>query len=57
MQKIDWLGVDFYQYVLSDQLIEIMVGGIFLYCEILGQLVGGKDFVQVIWIEKIGLIL
>ena len=29
MQEIDRPGVDFHQHVLSDQLIEIMAGGIF----------------------------
>ncbi len=57
MQKIDRPGVDFHQHVLSDQLIEIMAGGISLHRETPGQPAGGKDFAQVIRIEKIGLIL
>lgn len=57
MQKIDRPGVDFHQHVLSDQLIEIMAGGISLHRETPGQPAGGKDLAQVIRIEKIGLIL
>ncbi|SSL81106.1 Uncharacterised protein [Klebsiella pneumoniae] len=53
MQKIDRPGVDFHQHVLSDQLIEIMAGGISLHRETPGQPAGGKDLAQVIRIEKI----
>ncbi len=42
MQKIDRPGVDFHQHVLSDQLIEIMAGGISLHRETPGQPAGGE---------------